>query len=617
MTGYYTENLGFFSRGIKVLESAVVHNSNYPCEVEGAKDGSPTVRVRVENDRWILLHSRYNPAAEASKIISVANHGTGLYVVFGFGLGYHVDELIKVANPHASIAVIEPNRSCFETALRHRPFKRVFSDKRVHWFFGDDPGLFTHFFERVYDPLKAGRPELVVPPVMNRAYGDFFSKVTNIIKETVSRKMVSVNTIFALGAGPAVNTLKNAVKTVEYPGCASLFGKFRGKPAIIVSAGPSLDKNVRQLADAKGKAIIISVGTALKAVLKAGIEPDFVLSIDPKEDNYKLHFKGVDVGNAALVANLQTYPDIVGNFPGEVFLAMYNTPVTSLLAGELAGVGQTFSGGSVANDSLSFAYFLGADPLVMIGQDLSYTGEGKSHAAGTSYENDIINFKDMGINITEVKANYGDTVKTSRTWYAFLVWFERWIAEHGDRKYINATEGGAYIRGTEVATLGEVIGKYCREPVDVRKIIGEAYRNGSRVKPGILLKRFGEFKTELAELKKLSKNGLNILEKMNKISTGKKDKRQMEHLLKRIRKIYNNLEDVKIRGVVEGMVPGGVTAVLARTYAGQLKENDSAEDAIANYIAYLREILEGGRMLNDLLDELAAELAVKGDGQCQ
>lgn len=617
MTGYYTENLNSFSRGIKVLENAIAHNSDYACEVEAAKDGSPTVRVRVENEKWILLHSKYNPAAEASKIISVANHKTGLYIVFGFGLGYHLDELIKAANPNARIAVIEPNRSCFETALRHRPLNKILSDKRVYWFFGDDPGLFTHFFERVYDPLKAGRPELVVPPVMNRVYGDFFSKATNIIKETVSRKMVTVNTIFALDSGPVVNTLKNAVKTVEYPGCASLFGRFKGKPAIIVSAGPSLDKNIRELAHAKGKAVIISVGTALKAMLKAGIVPDFVLSIDPKKENYDLHFKGVDTGDAALVANLQTYPDIVDSFPGDVFLALYNTPVTSLMAGELAGVGQTFSGGSVANDCLSFSYFLGADPLVMIGQDLSYTGDGKSHAAGTWYENKKINFKDLGINITEVKANDGGTVKTSSTWYAFLTWFERWIAEHSDRKYINATEGGAYIGGTEVATLREVINKYCQEPVNVRKIIGQAYQNGIRVKPGILLKRFEEYKAELAELGKLAKNGLRTLEKMDKICAGNKDKQQMEHLLKRVRKIYSKLEAVKICGLVEGLVPGSVTAVLARTYAAQIKENDSARDAITNYITYLRKILEGGRTLNVLLDELIAELAVKGDGQCQ
>ena len=53
-------------------------------------------------------------------------------------------------------------------------------------------------------------------------------------------------------------------------------------PVIIVSAGPSLDKNVKELRKAQGKAFIIVVDAALRTVLQAGVQPDIVCTIDPE-----------------------------------------------------------------------------------------------------------------------------------------------------------------------------------------------------------------------------------------------------------------------------------------------------------------------------------------------
>src|SRR5690606_11708898 len=72
-------------------------------------------------------------------------------------------------------------------------------------------------------------------------------------------------------ARTAVHTLVlNADKTITYiarnlpwyaasPGPQRLAGAFKGEPAIIVSAGPSLRRNRHLLLEAKGKAVIIAV----------------------------------------------------------------------------------------------------------------------------------------------------------------------------------------------------------------------------------------------------------------------------------------------------------------------------------------------------------------------
>ena len=57
----------------------------------------------------------------------------------------------------------------------------------------------------------------------------------------------------------------------------------RDMPAIVVAAGPSLNKNIDELKRAKGKAFIIAVDTAIKPLLKKGIIPDMFAIVDGKK----------------------------------------------------------------------------------------------------------------------------------------------------------------------------------------------------------------------------------------------------------------------------------------------------------------------------------------------
>jgi hypothetical protein len=82
------------------------------------------------------------------------------------------------------------------------------------------------------------------------------------------------------GRRTAENVTRNLGAYVETPSIHVLKDQYRGKPAIIVSAGPSLRKNKHHLRDASGKAVIIAVQTILQPLLEMGIEPQFVTSLD-------------------------------------------------------------------------------------------------------------------------------------------------------------------------------------------------------------------------------------------------------------------------------------------------------------------------------------------------
>ena len=126
-------------------------------------------------------------------------------------------------------------------------------------------------------------------------------------------------------------------------------------------------------------------------------------------------------------------------------------------------------GGSVATSAFAFAYLIGMKNIVLVGQDLALTGD-YVHAKGTFDKTDD---KTDGHDTFLVDGNYDEKVSTRGDFYSYLKWFEYYI--EGCQEYepqfrvINATEGGAKIKFTEIKTLKEVIDELCVKEINIQK----------------------------------------------------------------------------------------------------------------------------------------------------
>src|SRR5437764_344282 len=78
-----------------------------------------------------------------------------------------------------------------------------------------------------------------------------------------------------------LNTLTNLPVIAREANAGALFDGFSDVPAIIVSAGPSLDRNIPKLRKFHDRGLMIAVDTALRPLLGAGIYPQLVVSVDP------------------------------------------------------------------------------------------------------------------------------------------------------------------------------------------------------------------------------------------------------------------------------------------------------------------------------------------------
>jgi hypothetical protein len=124
--------------------------------------------------------------------------------------------------------------------------------------------------------------------------------------------------------------LKNSFINIEVlsssPGVRQLDGQYRGKPAILVAAGPSLDKNIDLLSEAKGKALIMSSDTTFPVLLKKGIIPDLVVTIERIPEVYDRFYKNLEIpGDTWLAALNVADKRIFDSFPERHMVAFRTT----------------------------------------------------------------------------------------------------------------------------------------------------------------------------------------------------------------------------------------------------------------------------------------------------
>lgn len=567
-------------------------------EIFTARNGQLSVRiVSKEDGRAILLHSSVDPEREAKRLVENTEFPQGSVVLIeGFGLGYLVEAVLEKIPENMPVFVCEPNRDLFYTSMQSRDLRHILSDERLCLSVNNIADDVAGRFACVFNVAKHKEVVHIGLPGHQSVYKELFPEIRRSIKDVVSAKLIHWTTWIGIGQVVTHNILKNLYDYSVNPGINTLKDKFADKPAIIVAAGPSLDKNVHLLHEAKGKALIIAVGTAMKALIKHNIVPDFVVSIDPIPLSYE-HLRDIET-EAMFIVDLQSPPEVWKLSKGKVF-SSGGHPILRWFGEDIEEKGFLPSGGSVANNAMTAAFRMGANPIILIGQDLGYPAEGRTHATGTTYEKDVCDKNSA--HMLYVKGNDGGEILTDRLLNQYRNFFKSWFLGHPERKYINATEGGALIEGAEILTLKEVIQRYCTEEIKVEEVLREvrdSYQPPSlTVLAEALRKRLAEAEKYIKQTEKAVK-GLRDLQNACERGLGKRINRNLSS----ISKIYNRCQkDQFIIPAAEYLVQEDILKVLYRTYRADLDEKDAYQEAIADYLLYYESTGQAIRKLRDLI----------------
>lgn len=398
------------------------------------------------------------------------------YFVFGFSDGRAVRKLLEKCDETNVIVICEPNQEVFAEAIKQYDLEDIFSDKRVLpcvlEFWKEITKIVFLTIEFSYLKLI----EFCILPGYDILYTEECQKFMDEVLNRIKAELLEQGTYMHFGRRVPRNMLFNMKNMIQQRNVAQLKQEMKkldiqNVPAIVISAGPSLDKNIKEIKKAEGKAFIFVVDAALRTVIREGIRPNVVCSIDGKSP--ERFFENVGNEEFNWVCAKTTNPVILKKHGNRVFYENAFTPWwNGIVEGEL---GYKFpeikSGGSVSTEAFELARYLGFQTIILIGQDLAFTG-GQSHTSGIK---GVLGENDEYIkkrHIVQVEDAQGNPLDTDFQMNEYRLWFEKAIEEAPDSlRVIDATEGGAKIRGTIIQPLKETIEQECQVEIDFYELV--------------------------------------------------------------------------------------------------------------------------------------------------
>ncbi len=436
----------------------------------------------------VPIHSVTCVNEEAKEVFTGVTNDTKnvIHIIYGLGLGYTAEYFTEHAK--GITVVFEPDINLLKFVFENADFTSILN--RDDFFLVSDIDELKIIFAKIYKWKK----EVIFSTTdyyrsqksykENKIKLENFAAIQKHYYEYQSFKMFSKVMIMA----------EDLDEKIKLSNLKMLKGKFKDIPAIIVSAGPSLHKNISTLKANKDKALIFSVGTAAKALYENEIVPDFINYLESFECRHQL--KDLDLSKTNLITEPAANRNVFYyQFKNKFLTTSYESNFNHLFS-ELTGTEQDYfeAKGTVAYHALYSAKYLGCNPIILLGQDLAYS-DGKCYAKDTIYEGLECNLQENGTYKIETKNKEkfkqlftnmdsklsdeekeglvdqriselnqficttksidGKPIPTSKTYKLFCSYFEDFAERNKNIKLINASSG-AYIEGFEHKNLEEI-----------------------------------------------------------------------------------------------------------------------------------------------------------------
>ncbi len=436
-----------------------------------------------------FLHNPANPLGEAAEIFSKAeNTPVAIHLIYGLGLGYLFQ--VTTAKSLGTVILYEPDLNILRTA-----FALVdFSDniKKSNVYITND---FSEACGYIYQKSNMKNTPLLLSTTAYRELDeDNFNNMVTELQHTIGRFSLDLKYTQEKFYDLILKTFKNIPKLVNEVPVSEFKDFFKGKTAVVVSAGPTLDRNIETLKKYRDNYVLITVGTAMKALSANGITPDFLCIIEANDCSKQI--AGLDLSEVNFITEPYAHPNLREFKYKNVYThTSQNLPVNELWR-DLSDtdISEYYSKGTVSYTALNVARILGCSKIVLVGQDLAYI-EGQCYSKDSAYKDLVCkyneeskkweitakdfesfclslgNYDDPEIRkqkaidrihalnsaLYHVKGINGDMIPTESVYAAFIQPLSEYTQGYPDREYINTSLVGAQIDGFKNMPLDEAL----------------------------------------------------------------------------------------------------------------------------------------------------------------
>ena len=493
------------------------------------------------------VHNKLNPLGEAQEVFSMcANTPVSIHLVYGMGLGYLFQ--VVSASSQGTVILYEPDLNIVRVVFELVDFSADIIKQNVY---------FTDSLDDVSDIIykKSGMqntPEMLSLVSQREFDPQGFDNLVKKLQDMVGSYSLNLRYTKERLYPALKMLLKNVPNLVNEMPLVSLKDIYKGKTAVVVSAGPTLDRNIETIKKYRDRMVVITVGTALRTLVAHGIKPDFLCIIETYNSSRQV--EGLDLSDVNFVTEpysnfklrsfnyKNTYLHISSNMPINNFWAEISNENTD----------EYVSKGTVSYTALNTARILGCSKIILVGQDLAYIG-GQCYSKDSAYKDlsceynsekgkwEIAakNFEEFAMAISPspnpetrakvaksrlerlnnslyyVKGVKGDMIPTESVYAAFVEPLSEFTQSFEGIEYINTSLVGAQIDGFENMSLEDAIKD--SSSVEKQEFVGNSLPDKAKV--------FSNLENKLKEL----------LEAIPMIEEGKRLAKSLNNDLKRYR----------------------------------------------------------------------------------
>lgn len=431
-----------------------------------AKNGQPIAAI-CEDDRDTWLYSRFDPDLEAlrwAESLENAQQSDNL-LLFGFGLGYHAAAVLQTF-PDKKLFIYEPDLDLFLTAIELVDLRPVLDHPQVALFaIGEEAGVHERMLHEILSHAK-GSFSFAAPPVYRKWHSGLLQAFAEHARNTTLNYAANDHLYKRFRKEWLENLFVNLGRNLHTRSFHGLRNVCLGVPAVIAGSGPSLGMEMDRLRSIRDRILLIAAGSAIQSLLRNGIEPDLIVSIDAGKANYRV-FSPFDVSHIPFLYVPMLKHSAILNDQSPWLLHAYFDNDT--LANELMQLDDDEdvvmeSSATVTGTAIQAAVWLGCRDIVLIGQDFSYPGD-RMYAEGVSH----VSEKSQKANVAKtdllVRNVAGGQNRTDKSMLVLKRSTESIMGRFPQVRFFNASQVGAVIEHTSMMPLGEVPGRLSASPL--------------------------------------------------------------------------------------------------------------------------------------------------------
>ncbi|MBN1686980.1 MAG: DUF115 domain-containing protein [Spirochaetales bacterium] len=376
---HFEENLAALGRYHSALAERLKNTAPSRCfEVRESRSRKP-VPVHRSGVTTVHINSPYDPEKEAERFAAGIDPSPS-YLLLGLEAGYAEISLLK---PDTElVVVVDYDIGFLRFLLEYFDYRQLLLDPRLRFVVEGSPGVAAMALQGEYLPQFHG--DLVAVPwrPRERMNEGFFTELRLLLPKVLQDSAIDVSTQKKFGRRWMRNIVANSLPASRnmVSSSSTLHGLSFNR-VHVTAAGPSLEKALPALAALQEEECLVATDTSLPFLVSAGLEPDFVVSVDCQHHSYH-HFLAGIPGKSILVLDLASPPGLF-RFKNPVIPVAGGHPFSRYVDSHFFRFMQIdTSGGNVTHAAVSFADRLGAGSIVLHGADLCYP-EGKLYARGT------------------------------------------------------------------------------------------------------------------------------------------------------------------------------------------------------------------------------------------